>query len=164
MGPLLCRRGPRHSIAVIWFLPLHWDACEFDAGAPVVMVELPEVQAASATPPSDLVPGPPEAESTVEPPKEEQTKPPEQEAEVALPIPDPPTPTPPTEVRPPTAQPSVGCRLPAPRWCRPRWSNDGRTPSSPISSASSATPQRRVPVTNAVSPVSRSPSTMRAGS
>jgi protein TonB len=96
-----------HSLAALWFLPSHPDASEFDAGAAVVMLELPEVQASSATPPNDLVPGPPEAESAPTPPKEEQTKPPEQEAEVALPIPEPPTPAPPTVTSPPTAQPSV---------------------------------------------------------
>jgi periplasmic protein TonB len=96
-----------HSLAVLWFLPSHQEASEFDAGAAVVMLELPEVQATSATPPNDLAPGPPETESMPEPPKEEQTKPPEQEAEVALPIPEPPTPAPPTVTSPPTAQPSV---------------------------------------------------------
>jgi periplasmic protein TonB len=96
-----------HSLAALWFLPSHQDASVFDAGAAVVMLELPEVQATSATPPNDLAPGPPEAESTPTPPKEEQTKPPEEEAEVALPIPEPPTPAPPTEAHPPTAQPSV---------------------------------------------------------
>ena len=90
-----------HGLAVLWLLPSRQEIAEFDAGAAVVMLELPEVQATSATPPNDLAPGPPEVESTPEPPKEEQTKPPEQEAEVALPIPEPPRPT------PPTAQPSV---------------------------------------------------------
>jgi periplasmic protein TonB len=96
-----------HSLAVLWFLPSHQEASDFDAGAPVVMLELPELQATSATPPNDLAPGPTEAESAPTPPKEEQTKPPEEEAEVALPIPEPPTPAPPTVASPPTAQPSV---------------------------------------------------------
>ncbi len=96
-----------HGVAAAWFLPSHDVTSEFDAGAAVVMLELPEVQATSATPPNDLAPGPPEAESAPTPPKEEQTKPPEQEAEVALPIPEPPTPAPPTVASPPTAQPSV---------------------------------------------------------
>jgi periplasmic protein TonB len=96
-----------HSLGALWFLPSHPDASEFDAGAPVVMLELPEVQATSATPPDDLAPAPTEAESAPTPPKEEQTKPPEQDAEVALPIPEPPTPAPPTVASPPTAQPSV---------------------------------------------------------
>jgi periplasmic protein TonB len=66
-------------------------------------------------PPSDLMPGPPEAESEPTPPKEQETKPPEQVAEVALPMPEPPKPTPPTEVRPPTAMPSVAMpSVPAP--------------------------------------------------
>jgi len=56
------------------------EASNFDAGAPVVMLELPEASASAMTPPSDLTPGPPEAESD---------------------------PTPPTEERPPTAMPSV---------------------------------------------------------
>lgn len=96
-----------HSLAALWFLPSHQEASEFDAGAPVVMLELPEVEATSATPPNDLAPAPNEAESTPTPPKEEQTKPPEQEAEVALPIPEPPSPAPPTVASAPTAQPSV---------------------------------------------------------
>jgi len=95
-----------HSLAVLMLLPSQ-EVSEFDAGAPVVMLELPEVAASSATPPSDLTPGPPEAESAPTPPKEQETKPPEQEAEVALPVPEPPIPTPPTEARPPTATPSV---------------------------------------------------------
>jgi periplasmic protein TonB len=96
-----------HSLAALWFLPSHPDASEFDAGAPVVMIELPEMVATSATPPSDLAPAPTEAESAPTPPKEEQTKPPEEVAEVALPIPEPPTPAPPTVASPPTADPSV---------------------------------------------------------
>jgi protein TonB len=95
-----------HSLGAFLLLPSQ-QVSEFDAGAPVVMLELPEVTASAATPPSDLMPGPPEAESTPTPPKEQETKPPEQEAEVALPIPEPPVPTPPTEARPPTATPSV---------------------------------------------------------
>jgi protein TonB len=82
-------------------------ASDFDAGAPVVLLELPEAPASAATPPSDLAPGPPEAESEPTPPKEQETKPPEQEAEVALPIPEPPMPAPPTVASAPTAQPSV---------------------------------------------------------
>jgi periplasmic protein TonB len=96
-----------HSLGALWFLPAHQDASEFDAGAPVVMIELPEMVATSATPPSDLAPAPTEAESAPTPPKEEQTEPPEEMAEVALPIPEPPTPAPPTVASPPTAQPSV---------------------------------------------------------
>jgi periplasmic protein TonB len=96
-----------HGLAAFWFLPAHDVASEFDAGAPVVMLELPELVATSATPPSDLAPAPTEAESAPTPPKEEQTKPPEEVAEVALPIPEPPTPAPPTVASPPTAEPSV---------------------------------------------------------
>jgi periplasmic protein TonB len=96
-----------HGLAAFWFLPSHQDASEFDAGAPVVMLELPEVLATSATPPSDLAPAPAEAESAPTPPKEEQTKPPEEVAEVALPIPEPPMPAPPTQAAAPTAEPSV---------------------------------------------------------
>jgi protein TonB len=96
-----------HCLAAIWLLPAHDLASDFDAGAPVVMLELPEVVASAATPPSDLAPAPTEAESAPTPPKEEQTKPPEEVAEVALPIPEPPTPAPPTVASPPTAEPSV---------------------------------------------------------
>jgi len=83
------------------------QASDFDAGAPVVLLELPEAPAAAATPPSDLAPGPPETESEPTPPKEQETKPPEQEAEVALPLPEPPKPEPPVEERQATAAPSV---------------------------------------------------------
>jgi hypothetical protein len=63
------------------------EASDFDAGAPVIMLELPEIAAAPTTPPSDLAPGPPETESEPTPPPNEETKPIEQEAEVALPTP-----------------------------------------------------------------------------
>ena len=83
------------------------EASEFEAGAPVVMLELPEAPAAPSTPPSDLAPGPPEEESEPTPPPKEETKPPEQEAEVALPMPEPPKPEPPAEQHEATAMPSV---------------------------------------------------------
>jgi protein TonB len=79
----------------------------FDAGAPVVMIELPEAPAAFATPPSDLAPGPNEPESEQTPPPKEETKAPEEVAEVALPVPEPPKPEPPAEEKPPTAIPSI---------------------------------------------------------
>ena len=80
----------------------------------MVLLELPEAPASLSTPPSDLMPGPPEAESEPTPPKEEETKPPEQEAEVALPVPELPKPKP-SEERPPTALPSVAMpSVPAP--------------------------------------------------
>jgi protein TonB len=89
------------------------EASDFDAGAQVVLLELPEAPASAMTPPSDLTPGPPEAESEPTPPKEQETKRPEQEAEVALPMPE--TPKPPAEERPPTALPSVAIpSVPAP--------------------------------------------------
>ncbi len=103
-----------HALAALSLRP-SFEASEFDAGAPVVLLELPEAPASLATPPSDLMPGPPEAESEPTPPKEEETKPPEQEAEVALPVPEPPKPKPPQEERPPTALPSVAMpSVPAP--------------------------------------------------
>jgi protein TonB len=81
-------------------------ASDFDAGAPVVMLELPEAPAAPSLPPTDLAPGPPEMESEPTPPPKEETKPVEQEAEVALPVPEPPKPQPPVEERQATALPS----------------------------------------------------------
>jgi periplasmic protein TonB len=103
-----------HAVAALSLRP-SFEASDFDAGAPVVLLELPEAPAALATPPNDLAPGPPEAESEPTPPKEQETKPPEQEAEVALPVPEPPKPKPPTEERPPTALPSVAMpSVPAP--------------------------------------------------
>ena len=82
-------------------------ASEFEAGAPVIMLELPAAPAAPSTPPSDLAPGPPETETDPTPPPKEETKPIEQEAEVALPTPEPPKPEPPVEQREATAAPSV---------------------------------------------------------
>jgi periplasmic protein TonB len=88
---------------------------DFDAGAPVVMIELSEAPAAFATPPSDLAPGPNEPQSEQTPPSNEETKPPEEVAEVALPVPEPPKPEPPADEKPPTAIPSIVMPpLPAP--------------------------------------------------
>ncbi len=95
-----------HGVAALTLLP-STEASDFDAGAPVVMLELPEAPAAPSTPPSDLAPGPPETESDPTPPPKEETKPIEQEAEVALPTPEPPKPEPPVEQREATAMPSV---------------------------------------------------------
>jgi periplasmic protein TonB len=95
-----------HAMAALSFVRSP-QSSEFEAGAPVVMLELPEMTAAPATPPSDLAPGPPEMESEPTPPPKEETKPPEEEAEVALPTPEPPKPQPPVEQREATATPSV---------------------------------------------------------
>jgi periplasmic protein TonB len=80
---------------------------DFDAGAPVVMIELPEAPAAFAPPPAELPPGPTEPETEQTPPPKEETKPAEEVAEVALPEPEPPKQQPPAEEKPPTAMPSV---------------------------------------------------------
>jgi protein TonB len=95
-----------HSVAALTLLP-STEESDFDAGAPVVMLELPEMPAAPSMPPSDLAPGPPETESDATPPPKEETKPIEQEAEVALPTPEPPKPEPPVEQHEATAAPSV---------------------------------------------------------
>jgi protein TonB len=95
-----------HATAALSLMPSH-DSSDFEAGAPVVMLELPEMTAAPATPPSDLTPGPPEMETEATPPPKEETKPIEQEAEVALPILEPPKPQPPVEQHEATATPSV---------------------------------------------------------
>jgi periplasmic protein TonB len=95
-----------HAMAALSFVRSP-QSSEFEAGAPVVMLELPEMTAAPTTPPSDLAPGPPEMESEPTPPPKEETKPPEEEAEVALPTPEPPKPQPPVEQREATATPSV---------------------------------------------------------
>jgi protein TonB len=94
-----------HGVAALTLLP-STEASDFDAGAPVVMLELPEVAGAPSTPQSDLDPGP-ETESDPTPQPKEETKPIEQQAEVALPIPEPPKPEPPVEEQPPTAPRSV---------------------------------------------------------
>jgi periplasmic protein TonB len=105
-----------HGFAALALLLNPPSDSDFDAGAPVVMIELPEAPAAFATPPTELAPGPTEPESEHTPPPEEETKPPEKVAEVALPEPEPPKPEPPAEEKPPTATPSVAMvpTIPAP--------------------------------------------------
>jgi protein TonB len=78
---------------------------EFGVDAPVVTIELPESFLASATPPTDLAPGPKEEESEATPPPKEETKPPEPETQVALP--EPPKPEPPQEQKQATAPPAA---------------------------------------------------------
>jgi periplasmic protein TonB len=78
---------------------------DFDAGAPVVTIELPEAPAAFATPPNDLAPGPLEAETDPTPP-EEKPKPIQPESDVALPMPEPPREQP-VEQKQAAAPPSV---------------------------------------------------------
>jgi protein TonB len=95
-----------HVIGAMALMRSLEDDSEFDAGAPVVMLELPDAPATMATPANDLEPGPVEPESEATPPQED-VRPPEQEAEVAIPEPEPPKPQPPSEARPQTAQPSV---------------------------------------------------------
>ncbi len=96
-----------HGAAAVALLRHALSDSGFDAGAPVVMIELPEAPAAFATPPTELAPGPTEPESEHAPRSKEETKPPEEVAEVALPEPEPPKPEPPAEEKPPTAVPSV---------------------------------------------------------
>jgi protein TonB len=116
-----------HSVAALTLLP-STEASDFDAGAPVVMLELPEIAAAPTTPPSDLAPGPPETESDPTPPPKEETKPIEQEAEVALPTPEPPKPEPPVEQHEATAAPSV--EMPPPVAAPPTPGAAVRTPAT----------------------------------
>ena len=96
-----------HGMGVLALLSSFDTSSDFDAGAPVVMLELPEVAAAPAIPPNDLAPGPPQPETEPTPRPEEETKPRETEAEVALPTPEPPKPQPPEDERPPTSTPSA---------------------------------------------------------
>lgn len=94
-----------HGVTAMALL-VNWSpTLAFDAGAPVVSLELPEAPAAFATPPNDLAPGPVEAESDPTPPKEE-TKPIEPELDVALPLPKPEREQP-VEEKQATAPPSV---------------------------------------------------------
>jgi periplasmic protein TonB len=95
-----------HAMAALSFVRSQ-QSSDFEAGAPTVMLELPEMTAAPTAPPSDLAPGPPEMETEPTPPPKEETKPPEEMAEVALPEPEPPKPQPPVEQREATAAPSV---------------------------------------------------------
>src|SRR5216684_8760807 len=75
-----------HGAAAVALLHHALSDSGFDAGAPVVMIELPEAPAAFATPPTEVVPGPTEPETEQTPPPKEETKPPEEVAEVALPV------------------------------------------------------------------------------
>jgi protein TonB len=105
-----------HGAAAVALLHHALSDSGFDAGALVVMIELPEAPAAFATPPTELAPGPTEPESEQTPPPKEETKPPEEIVEVALPEPEPPKPEPAAEEKPPTAVPSVAMvpTIPAP--------------------------------------------------
>jgi periplasmic protein TonB len=96
-----------HGMGVLVLLSSFDTSSDFDAGAPVIMLELPQVAAAPAIPPNDLARGPPHPETEPTPPPKEETKPRETEAEVALPIPQPPKPQPPENERPPTSTPST---------------------------------------------------------
>jgi periplasmic protein TonB len=96
-----------HGLGVLALLSRFEATSDFEAGAPVVMLELPEVAAAPALPPNDLAPGPPQPETERTPPREEEIKPRETEAEVALPTPEPPERQPPEDERPATATPSA---------------------------------------------------------
>ena len=96
-----------HGIVALALLNSVENASDFAAGAPVVMVELPEVAAAPAIAPNDLAPGPSEPESEATPQPREEIKSPEPEAEVALPTPEPRKPQPAADERPPTSTPSV---------------------------------------------------------
>ncbi len=96
-----------HVAAAAYTLISRSEASDFDAGAAVVLLELPDTPAAPMTPPNDLTPGPPQQESEATPQPKEETKPPEEETEVALPKPEPPKPEPPAEQRVATAMPSV---------------------------------------------------------
>jgi periplasmic protein TonB len=96
-----------HGAAALALLRQALSDSDFDAGAAIVMIELPEAPAAFATPPTELAPGPTEPETEQTPPPKEETKPPEEVAEVALPEPEPAKPEPPAEEAPPTALPSV---------------------------------------------------------
>ena len=118
-----------HAVAALSLVQSH-ESSDFEAGAPVVMLELPEMSAAPTTPPSDLAPGPPEMESEATPPPKEETKPIEQEAEVALPVPEPPMPQPPVEQREATAAPSV--ELPPSTAAPPRAGAEVHTPAALI--------------------------------
>jgi len=96
-----------HSIGALALLSAFETSSDFDAGAPVVMLELPEIAAAPAIPPNDLAPGPPQPETEPTPPTEEETKPRETESEVALPTPEPPKLQPPEDEKLPTSTPSA---------------------------------------------------------
>jgi hypothetical protein len=144
-------------------------ASDFDAGAPVVMLELPEAPAAPSLPPTDLAPGPPEMESEPTPPPKEETKPIEQEAEVALPVPEPSRNRLSKNVRRRRCRHRSRCRRRPlrrrrrePRYIPRPHSSDGKANSPPISNASSATRRAHAPTASKVLQQSPSLSTMKA--
>jgi protein TonB len=104
-----------HGAAALAVLYTPSPDSEFGVDAPVVTIDLPESLLQSATPPTDLAPGPMQEESEATPPPKEETKPPETEAEVAMP--EPPKPEPPREEKQATAPPAA---TPAPAVVR-RW-------------------------------------------
>ena len=56
-----------HVAAAAYTLMNRSEASDFDAGAAVVLLELPDTPAAPMTPPNDLTPGPPQQESEATP-------------------------------------------------------------------------------------------------
>jgi protein TonB len=94
-----------HTAAALGLLLSPSLDSEFGVDVPVVTIELPESFLSSATPPTDLAPGPKEEESEATPPPKQETKPPEPETQVALP--EPPKPEPPQEAKQATAPPAA---------------------------------------------------------
>jgi periplasmic protein TonB len=100
-----------HGLAALALLSSSAAPSDFDAGAPVVMLDLPEVAAAPMTARNDVEPAPPEPQTQPFPPVlEDHPMPPEAEAEIAVPEPimPPKSETPKEE---PLAQPSVAIPL-----------------------------------------------------
>jgi periplasmic protein TonB len=96
-----------HAAAALALSLSRYSDSDFGIDAPIVTIELPESLLTSATPPTDLAPGPKEEESEATPPPKEETRPPEPEAAVALPMPEPPKPEPPQEQKLATAPPAA---------------------------------------------------------
>jgi periplasmic protein TonB len=114
------------ALALFYYLKPPPDS-GFVAGAPVVMMDLPEMPAAAPVAPRDLPPGPEQAPAEEIPKPVEETKPPEEKVDVAPPDPEPPKPeqvqpqqprdatAPPPVMAVPTEAPSTaGVELPQP--------------------------------------------------
>jgi periplasmic protein TonB len=95
-----------HALAAFVLLHRFEAASDFDAGAPAVLIDLPQA-AAPPMPPNDLEPLPdPQTDPTPPVPDELIKPPPDAMAEISLPEPEPPKPKTPEETPPPST-PSV---------------------------------------------------------
>jgi protein TonB len=121
-----------YGLTALLLLGSSTEPSDFDAGAPVVMLDLSEVVAAPLTARNDVEPAPREPQvQPLPPPPEDHPTPPEPEGEIAAPEPVMSKPEPPKEEAPaepsvalpaaPSAKPSSGAEVQTPRQDVVRW-------------------------------------------